>query len=213
MPPDPPTPRNPTSGGGLEVAEPTWLHAGAPPARNRRGRRAPERSVSGAGPTSCSGPSSRGSRSGVEDRSARAVIPAHRVRWRDSVGWQVAVALLAVAAGVVAVWVTLPADFLRYPAWLAAQKADFVIGPALTGMYWIRRRPQSPFGPMLIGWGFVGALYILQSSSDELAVHDRPVLGEGLRAGHLRAHPGLPHRALGPPVEDPAGRRRRHACS
>ena len=66
----------------------------------------------------------------------------------------------------VAVWVTLPADFLRYPAWLAAQKADFVIGPVLTGVYWIRRRPQSPFGPMLICWGLVGALYILQSSSD-----------------------------------------------
>ena len=65
-----------------------------------------------------------------------------------------------------AVWVTLPADFLRYPEWLAAQKADFVIGPVLTGVYWIRRRPQSPFGPMLIGWGVVGALYILQSSSD-----------------------------------------------
>jgi hypothetical protein len=89
-----------------------------------------------------------------------------RGRWRDSVGWQVAVGVAGVAAGVVAVWVTLPADFLRYPAWLAAQNADFVIGPVLTGLYWIRRRPQSPFGPMLICWGLVGALYILQSSSD-----------------------------------------------
>lgn len=69
-------------------------------------------------------------------------------------------------AGVVAVGVTLPADFLRYPAWLAAQKADFVIGPALTGLYWIRRRPHSRLGLMLIGWAFVGVLYILQSSSD-----------------------------------------------
>ena len=60
----------------------------------------------------------------------------------------------------------MPADFLRYPAWLAAQKADFVVGPVLTGLYWIHRRPQSPFGPMLIGWGLVGALYILQSSGD-----------------------------------------------
>jgi signal transduction histidine kinase len=75
-------------------------------------------------------------------------------------------AVAAVAAGVVAVWVTLPADFLRYPAWLAAQKADFIIGPVLTGLYWVRRRPKSPFGPLLIGWGVVGALYILQSSSD-----------------------------------------------
>lgn len=74
--------------------------------------------------------------------------------------------VVAVGAGVVAVGVTLPADFLRYPAWLAAQKADFVIGPALTGLYWIRRRPHSRLGLMLIGWAFVGVLYILQSSSD-----------------------------------------------
>src|SRR4051794_37459364 len=87
-------------------------------------------------------------------------------RRRDRVRWQVAVGAGAVAAGVVAVWVTLPADFLRYPAWLSAQKADFVIGPVLTGSFWLRRRPQSWFGPMLIAWGFVGALYILQSSSD-----------------------------------------------
>ena len=76
---------------------------------------------------------------------------------------------MAVAAIRPAWWpcaVTLPADFLRYPAWLAAQKADFIIGPALTGLYWLRRRPQSPFGLMLIGWAFVGVLYILQSSSD-----------------------------------------------
>jgi hypothetical protein len=76
------------------------------------------------------------------------------------------VGVAAVAAADAAVWVTLPADFLRYPAWLAAQKADFVIGPVLTGLYWMRKRPRSPFGPMLIAWGVVGALYILQSSSD-----------------------------------------------
>src|SRR3954452_3041019 len=33
-------------------------------------------------------------------------------------------------------------------------------------LYWSRRRPQSWFGPMVIGWGLVGALYILQSSSE-----------------------------------------------
>src|SRR4051812_13646958 len=87
-------------------------------------------------------------------------------RWRDRRWWQLAVAVAAVVGGGVAVWVTLPADFLRYSAWLAAQKADFVIGPALTGLYWIRRRPRSPFGLMLIAWGVVGVLYILQSSSD-----------------------------------------------
>jgi signal transduction histidine kinase len=98
--------------------------------------------------------------------AASGTSPAGGRRWRDSVGWQVAVGVAGLVGAVVAVWVTLPADFLRYPAWLAAQKADFVIGPVLTGLYWIRRRPQSPFGPMLICWGIVGALYILQSSSD-----------------------------------------------
>jgi len=98
--------------------------------------------------------------------SVSAVVSRDRGRWRDSVWWQVLVGVAAVAAGVVAVWVTLPADFLRYPAWLSAQKADFVIGPVLTGLYWMRKRPQSRFGPMLICWGLVGALYILQSSSE-----------------------------------------------
>jgi signal transduction histidine kinase len=87
-------------------------------------------------------------------------------RWRDDVRWQVAVGVAAIAAAVVAVWLTLPADFLRYPEWLAAQKADFIIGPVLTGVYWIRQRPQSPLGPLLICWGVVGGLYILQSSAD-----------------------------------------------
>src|SRR4051812_25610813 len=89
-----------------------------------------------------------------------------RARWRDSAWWQIAIAVGAVVGALVAVAVTLPADFLRYPAWLAAQKADFVIGPALTGLYWLRRRPRSPFGLLLIAWALVGVLYILQSSSD-----------------------------------------------
>src|SRR4051812_13747424 len=89
-----------------------------------------------------------------------------RARRRVSARWQGAVAAAAVVASAVAAAVTLSADFLRYPDWLAAQKADFVIGPALTGLYWLRRRPRSPFGPMLIAWAVVGVLYILQSSSD-----------------------------------------------
>src|SRR5690349_5004351 len=80
--------------------------------------------------------------------------------------WQVAVVVGALAASAAAVWVTLSADFLTYPGWLAAQKADFILGPVLVGLYWTRRRPQSRFGPMLIGFGFIGALYILQSASN-----------------------------------------------
>jgi len=62
--------------------------------------------------------------------------------------------------------VTLSADFLTYRGWLAVQKADFILGPVLAGLYWYRRRPQSRFGPMLIAFGFIGALYILQSASN-----------------------------------------------
>ncbi|MFL5674098.1 MAG: sensor histidine kinase [Chloroflexota bacterium] len=80
--------------------------------------------------------------------------------------WQVAVLLGAVAASIAAVWVTLSADFLAYPGWLAVQKADFILGPVLAGLYWYRRRPRSRFGPMLIGFGFLGALYVFQSSSN-----------------------------------------------
>ena len=80
--------------------------------------------------------------------------------------WQVAALLGAIAASAVALWVTLSADFLTYPGWLAVQKADFILGPVLAGLYWYRRRPQSRFGPMLIAFGFIGALYILQSASN-----------------------------------------------
>jgi hypothetical protein len=80
--------------------------------------------------------------------------------------WQVVVAGAAVAAAVAAVWVTLEAHFLAHPGWLAAQKADLLLGPVFIGLYWLRRRPQSRFGPMLIAFGFVGAVYVLHSSSN-----------------------------------------------
>src|SRR5215216_325387 len=80
--------------------------------------------------------------------------------------WQAAVASVAVLAATAAVWVTLEADFLAYPGWLAAQKADFILGPVFIGLYWLHRRPRSRFGPILIAFGFVGVPYVLQSSSD-----------------------------------------------
>jgi len=57
--------------------------------------------------------------------------------------WQAAVASVAVLAATAAVWVTLEADFLAYPGWLAAQKADFILGPVFIGLYWLHRRPRS----------------------------------------------------------------------
>jgi signal transduction histidine kinase len=81
-------------------------------------------------------------------------------------------AILAVAAfamAAAAVWITLRADFLAYPGWLAAQKADMILGPVLIGLYWLRRRPASRFGPLLIAIGFLSAPYLLQSSAAPLA--------------------------------------------
>jgi signal transduction histidine kinase len=80
--------------------------------------------------------------------------------------WQLLVGAAAVLAAIAAVWVTLEAEFLKYPGWLAVQKADFILGPVFVGLYWVHRRPQSRFGPMLIAFGFVGGLYVLQSSGN-----------------------------------------------
>ena len=56
------------------------------------------------------------------DRIRRA--PSRRSGSGGVVWWQVVVAGAAVVAAVVAVWVTLEADFLAHPEWLAVQKAD-----------------------------------------------------------------------------------------
>ncbi|HEY2371835.1 MAG TPA: histidine kinase [Gaiellaceae bacterium] len=75
-------------------------------------------------------------------------------------------AALAVGAAVAALLVTLDEDFLRYPGWLAAQKADFILGPVLVGLYWLRVRPASGFGWLLVGFGFLCAGYITQSQAN-----------------------------------------------
>jgi signal transduction histidine kinase len=101
--------------------------------------------------------------------AAVVLVPMRLLRFPQGaavVGWQALVVAAAVAATVLTVWVTLDADFLAYSGWLAAQKADFVVGPVLIGLYWVRRRPRSHFGPLLIVFGFVGAMYVLQSSSN-----------------------------------------------
>jgi signal transduction histidine kinase len=85
---------------------------------------------------------------------------------RRGTTWQIGIAATAVAAAVAAVWITLEADFLAHPAWLAAQKADFILGPVFIGLYWVRRRPESRFGPLLIGFGLLNVGYVPHSSSD-----------------------------------------------
>lgn len=97
-------------------------------------------------------------------RSKRAVP--RRLAALGDVPWQVAVSTAALVAATAAVWVTLESDFLAHPGWLAAQKADFILGPVFVGLYWMRQRPESRYGPMLIAFGAVGAVYILHSSSN-----------------------------------------------
>jgi signal transduction histidine kinase len=71
----------------------------------------------------------------------------------------------AIVAATATVWMTLSAHFLAYPGWLAGQKADLILGPVLGGLYWLRRRPASRFGPLMIAVGFLTVPYILQSSA------------------------------------------------
>ena len=80
--------------------------------------------------------------------------------------WELLIGGCAIVAGAVAIWVTLSADFLAHPGWLALQKADLIVGPVFVGLYWLRRRPRSRFGPLLIACGFSSVPYILQSSPE-----------------------------------------------
>ena len=73
------------------------------------------------------------------------------------------IAALALAAAAAAIAVTADADFLAHPGWLAAQKVDLILGPVLIGLYWLRVRPRSRFGWVLIAFGFLCAGYITQS--------------------------------------------------
>src|SRR5689334_15201218 len=82
--------------------------------------------------------------------------------------WQIAIAVAAVAAAAVTAWVTWHADFLAHPRVLAVQKADFIVGPVFVGLYWLRARPASRFGPVLIVYGFVAAVYITQSTGSSV---------------------------------------------
>jgi signal transduction histidine kinase len=93
---------------------------------------------------------------------------AERPQRRVHVAWGISVAAVGALAAAVAVTVTLQADFLAYPAWLALQKADLILGPIGVGLYWRHVRPHSRFGPMLVGLGIVHVPYIAQSSANDV---------------------------------------------
>lgn len=87
--------------------------------------------------------------------------------WRrlGAVRWEVAVGVLALTSAVAAFWITVRANFLAYPAWLAVQKADFILGPIAVGLYWRHRRPNNRLGLLLIALGVLGGVYILESAT------------------------------------------------
>ena len=96
-------------------------------------------------------------------------VAAERPTRRAVLPWsEVAVIAAGVAAAAVAVTVTLRADFLAYPGWLALQKADLILGPIGVGLYWRHRRPHSRFGPMLIALGLLQMPYVFQSSGNNV---------------------------------------------
>ena len=74
--------------------------------------------------------------------------------------------MIGVVAAAAAVVVTLRADFLVYPGWLAVQKADLILGPIGVGLYWRSRRPASRFGVVLIAVGLLQIPYVLESASN-----------------------------------------------
>ena len=79
--------------------------------------------------------------------------------------WERVLVICALVAAALAVWLTLRADFLAHPGWLAVQKADFILGPIGVGLYWYHRRPHNRLGLLLIAYGLVSIPYVLESSS------------------------------------------------
>ena len=79
---------------------------------------------------------------------------------------ELAVLVLGGVSAVAAVWITLTASFLEYPGWLAAQKADFILGPIGVGLYWRHRRPANRLWVLLVLLGLCGILYIAESSTN-----------------------------------------------
>ena len=84
-------------------------------------------------------------------------------------GWEYAVLAVGIAAAALAVWVTLRADFLLYPGWLAVQKADFILGPIGVGLYWHHKRPGNRLGLLLIALGLLAIPYVMQSTTSPWA--------------------------------------------
>ena len=101
-----------------------------------------------------------------ELRASQPGLVARSTRRPGAPSWELVLAAIAVIGAVAAIWITLNADFLAYPGWLAVQKADFILGPIGVGLYWMHRRPGNRLGLLLVVLGLFGVLYILESATD-----------------------------------------------
>ena len=174
----------------------------------------------------CLHPRKRWSGAGSPGVVWRAPLPVRRATWSVGhvrrPGMTRAIAAAAIAAAALAVWVTLSADFLAHPGWLAVQKADIILGPVFVGLYWLRRRPESRFGPLLVATGFIARAVhppVLERSG---AVRHRRAVGGTDLPLRARAHPHLPERSprrdggtrdLRPGRDHRRGEQRRSSCS
>jgi signal transduction histidine kinase len=82
--------------------------------------------------------------------------------------WPPAIVALGLVAAAGAVWISLSADFLVHPGWLALQRAELILGPVVVGLYWWKRRPGSRFGPALIAFGLVAWGLVLEGAPQPL---------------------------------------------
>lgn len=87
-------------------------------------------------------------------------------RRRLGSAWTAAVAVVA-AAG--AVWVILAGDVLVRDGWFALLSACSILCFAGAGILWLRQRPESSIGVMLLALGGVASVQSFQGSSSPLA--------------------------------------------
>jgi hypothetical protein len=101
-----------------------------------------------------------------------------RTRWLGAAGVTVAVMAILALAGV-SVVAAATSDHVEHPTATALFYGYLVAAPFLVGLYWVLRRPQSPFGRLLVAFGMSTWLVSWQSSDWPLAF-DIGVLAEAV---------------------------------
>ena len=107
--------------------------------------------------------------SGLRLRAASAWFPSNVQR-------AAALAMPPIAASSLLLGVT--SDHLAYPVGAAAYWTYLIVAPVLVGLMWLRRRPASRLGPLLIALGFM-SWPISWQGSDASLLYNLGVLGAG----------------------------------